>query len=135
MTWAPAPTAKRSSVPEGESETTRVGRVLTTTSPLAAWIVTGNAAAVGLATEAGARMAARATTRTRERRSTNPPFREGFGCAAGDRSSDSGLPPPPPSQARGPSGVWWGSVSPYSGGTVPVFHRSSLTARRFGARL
>jgi phosphoglycolate phosphatase-like HAD superfamily hydrolase len=25
---------------------------------------------------------------------------------------------------------WWGSVSPYSGGTVPALHRSSLTARR-----
>jgi FMN phosphatase YigB (HAD superfamily) len=28
---------------------------------------------------------------------------------------------------------WWGSVSPYSGGTVPALHRSSLTARRFGS--
>jgi phosphoglycolate phosphatase-like HAD superfamily hydrolase len=32
--------------------------------------------------------------------------------------------------------MWWGSVSPYSGGTVPALHRSSLTARRFeGASL
>jgi phosphoglycolate phosphatase-like HAD superfamily hydrolase len=35
-----------------------------------------------------------------------------------------------------PSGTWWRSVSPYSGGTVPALHRSSLTARRFeGASL
>jgi phosphoglycolate phosphatase-like HAD superfamily hydrolase len=34
------------------------------------------------------------------------------------------------------SGTWWRSVSPYSGGTVPALHRSSLTARRFeGASL
>src|SRR5207302_4693385 len=32
-------------------------------------------------------------------------FREGFECAASDRSSDSGLPSPPPSQAVRPSGV------------------------------
>src|SRR5882762_2447620 len=32
-------------------------------------------------------------------------FREGFECAASDRSSDSGLPSPPPSQVAKPSGV------------------------------
>ena len=61
---------------------------------------------------------------------TNPPFREGFEDAAGGRSSDSGLPP-----HRLPglesSGVMAGSVSPYSGGTVPDLHRSSLTVSPF----
>ena len=42
----------------------------------------------------------RAARRTRERRNTNPPSARGSGCAASDRSSDSGLPSPPPSQAR-----------------------------------
>ena len=92
----------------GESETMRVGRALITTSPLAAWIVIGNAALRAdddcAATRAIER-AARATTRMRERRSTNPPSARGSGCAASDRSSDSGLPSPPPSQARRPSGV------------------------------
>ncbi len=40
-----------------------------------------------------------------------------------DRSSDSGLPPPPPSRADGPVASWRESVSPHSGGTVPDSHR------------
>ena len=38
------------------------------------------------------------------------------------RSSDSGLPPSPPSRLA-PVASWRGSVSPYSGGTVPDSHR------------
>ena len=50
-------------------------------------------------------------------------FREGFGLRRSGRSSDSGLPPAPPSR---PEGQWLsrrGSVSPHSGGTVPDSHR------------
>jgi hypothetical protein len=39
-----------------------------------------------------------------------------------DRSSDSGLPPSPPSRLA-PVASWRGSVSPHSGGTVPDSHR------------
>ena len=39
-----------------------------------------------------------------------------------DRSSDSGLPPPPPSRPW-PVASWRRSVSPHSGGTVPDSHR------------
>ena len=48
-------------------------------------------------------------------------FHEGFGSTGG-RSSDSGLPTPPPSQ-RQPVAWWQSSVSPHSGGTVPDLHR------------
>src|SRR6266545_5245841 len=49
-------------------------------------------------------------------------FREGFELEADGRSSDSGLPPAPPSQPR-PVASWRESVSPHSGGTVPDLHR------------
>jgi len=39
-----------------------------------------------------------------------------------DRSSDSGLPPSPPSRLA-PVASWRGSISPHSGGTVPDSHR------------
>ena len=39
-----------------------------------------------------------------------------------DRSSDSGLPPSPPSRLA-PVASWRGSNSPHSGGTVPDSHR------------
>src|SRR5919108_181745 len=48
-------------------------------------------------------------------------FLEGNGTRARVRSSDSGLPLAPPSQPR-PVASWRGSVSPYSGGTVPGSH-------------
>src|SRR4051794_1694886 len=118
----------------------RVGRAASVTSPLAAWIVTGKPSARGAPAawlRVTAPAAASTDTKMRERRSTsNPPSARGSGFAASDRSSDSGRPPPPSSQASRPSDVWWRSVSPYSGGTVPALHRSSLTARRFeGASL
>src|SRR5258707_9776225 len=135
MTWAPAPTAKRSSVPDGDSDTTRVGRFLTTTSPLAAWIVTGNAPALGLAAASGARTAARAATRTRERRSTNPPFREGFGCprrAAGLLTRGS-LPHRLP-RPKGPVACG-GEASPLTAaGPAPPFPRGPPPPPRFVPR-
>src|SRR5437868_730764 len=93
MTCLPAPMAKRSSVTVGESEMIRCGRV----APDCRW------AAAERETTASA--AARAATIAMARRCTNPPSHEGFGVAAGDRSSDSGLPPPPPSRVSRPSGV------------------------------
>ncbi len=65
------------------------------------------------------------TESMRVRRNTNPSFHEGFGSTGG-RSSDSGLPAPPPSQ-RQPVAWWWGSVSPHSGGTFPGLAPGSLT--------
>ena len=56
-------------------------------------------------------------------------FHEGNGSANG-RSSDSGLPPSPPSRPR-PVTSWRRSVSPHSGGTVPDLHRLPLTARPY----
>src|SRR5262249_61788241 len=44
-TWLPAPTAYRSSVVVGDSETIRVGSLLIVTTPLPALTVTGKAAA------------------------------------------------------------------------------------------
>src|SRR6476469_10169612 len=66
-----------------------------------------------------------------ERWNTNPPFREGFGFAAGGRSSDSGLPLPPPSRVLRPSGVVAGERLPLQRrdrpGLAPEFpHRSPV---------
>ena len=55
--------------------------------------------AFGAADAASVKTAASATAAMRDRRSTNPPSARGSGCAAGSRSSDSGLPSPPSSQA------------------------------------
>src|SRR2546429_1144423 len=85
--------AKRSSVSVGDSEMMRCGCV----ARVCWW------AAAERETTASA--AARAATIAMARRCTNPPSHEGFGVAAGDRSSDSGLPPPPPSRVSRPSGV------------------------------
>src|SRR5215218_11068437 len=64
-----------------------------------------------------------AATRTTRRLDTTPPSARGSDCVAGGRSSDSGLPPAPPSRPCGPVALRRGSVSPHSGGTVPDSHR------------
>ena len=50
-----------------------------------------------------------------------------------DRSSDSGLPPPPPSRLA-PVASWRGSISPHSGGTVPDSHRVPSPCSLSGGR-
>src|SRR5204862_3782076 len=60
---------------------------------------TGNVGGGVAAEAASVKTEASATVRMMDRRSTNPPSARGSGCAAGSRSSDSGLPSPPPSQA------------------------------------
>src|SRR5687767_882944 len=50
-----------------------------------------------------------------------------------DRSSDSGLPPSPPSRLA-PVASWRGSNSPHSGGTVPDSHRVPSPCSFAGAR-
>src|SRR5215210_4734461 len=101
--------ANSDSVADGEIETIRRGLWGMVTRPFAAMTVTGKSAgrcAADAADTSSGRVAAAAARSTRDRRSTNPPFREGFGLAANGRSSDLGLP-----LHRLPglvaSGVWW----------------------------
>ena len=73
-TCGPAPIAKSVSVAVGESETMRLGRFVTVTSPLEPTTVTGNAVGATAPPEApatvSARAAAAAPARTRNERST-----------------------------------------------------------------
>src|SRR4051812_5953646 len=91
-TCEPAPTAYRSSVAVGESDTIRVGRFAIVTGPFAAWIVTGKSGGVAAcAPETGNAAAASATANSfdirkpprerrevvRRRRRPNRPSSEG----------------------------------------------------------
>src|SRR5256885_5381250 len=127
MTCLPAPMAKRSSVRVGDSEMMRCGCV----ARVCWW------AAAERETTASA--AARAATIAMAKRCTNPPSHEGFGVAAGDRSSDSGLPPPPPSRVSRPSGVVAGERLPLQRrdrpGLAPEFpHRSPVCEGNLASR-
>src|SRR3954471_6012065 len=127
MTCLPAPMAKRSSVRVGDSEMMRCGCV----ARVCWW------AAAERETTASA--AARAATIAMARRCTNPPSHEGFGVAAGDRSSDSGLPPPPPSRVSRPRGVVGGERLPLQRrdrpGLAPEFpHRSPVCEGNLASR-
>ena len=127
-TCGPAPIAKSVSVAVGESETMRLGRFVTVDLAVGA--------------DDGDRERSRAGSSRRTRRRPRaperlPPHRRGratseapesslprgvLGYEEHDRSSDSGLPPSPPSRLA-PVASWRRSNSPYSGGTVPDSHR------------
>ncbi len=122
------------SVAAGESETMRRGGVVMVSGlPLEPTTVTGNvvddatSSAAGGAGDrerpAGERSQRRRGRAGRASAAPEPPFREGFWVMEEhDRSSDSGLAPSPPSRLA-PVASWRGSISPYSGGTVPDSHR------------
>src|SRR5437667_416435 len=87
------------------------------------------------ASAACASAAARTRTNPRRasRRSTNPPSARGSVSAAGGRSSDSGLPPTPPSRPRGQWLSAWKRL-PLQRRDRPGLAPGSLSARRYRAR-
>src|SRR5215211_675355 len=128
--------ANSDSVAEGEIETIRLGMRGIVTLPLAATTVTGKSAgrcAAGAVETSSGSVEAVAARSTRDRRSTNPPFREGFGLAANGRSSDSGL---PLHRLPGPGGQWrvGGGHLPSQRRDRPGLAPGSLSVRRLRRR-